>query len=464
MFILLMTTAISLFGMTLEQCIDLALKNNKALLSSVEDKEMADQLYYEARGSLLPQLSLQGAYNLSTTWLPESSKAPTADFSSELDDNATGNDSTLAGIMSYITNSMMPSDPMKEGSVVAQLKFSQILFSGGKLINGIHAVNKYRSIQGKRIDLLKQDLITNTTNMFYQTLLARKLWEVQEEGLALAKDHLKQVETFNGEGQVSEFDLLRAKLEVAKLQPDVVKAHNQYDLALSALKKQIGSVDPRFTVDDEFQIPNQPDIFSITNPDTLLIDLPAAQESAQKHRIELKLASINSEINTIKYKAEKGNYLPNLMLNADYSIYTAADEYAIQKNDYGTSFSVGVGFSIPLFTGLTNTAKRNYAKHEMWQAKIQERDASEMIQLEVKQAYQNMRTALENYKVQLENINLAERSLHLAQVRYENKVGIQLEVFDAQVMLSGVKLSYYNSIYEVISANQKLKKAMGYNL
>jgi len=84
--------------------------------------------------------------------------------------------------------------------------------------------------------------------------------------------------------------------------------------------------------------------------------------------------------------------------------------------------------------------------------------------LEVRQTWQNLQNALENYKVQVENIKLAERSVQLAQIRFENQVGIQLEVFDAQMTLNAVKLSYFNSIYEVISANQKFKKAMGYIL
>jgi outer membrane protein TolC len=52
----------------------------------------------------------------------------------------------------------------------------------------------------------------------------------------------------------------------------------------------------------------------------------------------------------------------------------------------------------------------------------------------------------------------------LAQVRYENQVGIQLEVFDAQTMLSAIKLQYFQSIYEVISANQNLQRSIGISL
>lgn len=61
-------------------------------------------------------------------------------------------------------------------------------------------------------------------------------------------------------------------------------------------------------------------------------------------------------------------------------------------------------------------------------------------------------------------MRLAEQGLELARVRYENQVGIQLEVFDAQTTLSAIKLQYYQAIYEVISATRMLQKSLGTTL
>jgi len=445
--------AVNAGALTLEQSLELAKKNNKDLLSAKEDIVIANQTYYEVRGMLLPQISLQGGYQLNTTWLPDSSIPPKFDFMESLDENPTYNDSTLADILTGFANGMIPNSPLKEGSIAGQIKLDQIVFEGGKLINGIKAVKRYRSIQQLRYKLLEQDVITNTTDMFYQALLAKKVYDIQQEALETATRHLNRVELLNQEGQVSDFDLLRARLEVAKIRPNVVSANNNYDLALSAFRKQIGYSEPEFTLEGEFVL-----------PEVMSEDLETAMSLAEKQRIELELVSINIEISKIRYNAEKGNYLPNIALSASYSLYTAADEYTIEKDDFGTAFSVGLGFSLPIFTGLSNTARKTNAKHEYFKTKIQETDTKELIALEVRQRWQSLQYAIENYNVQLENIQMAERNLQLAQVRFENQVGIQLEVFDAQMTLNSIKLSYINSIYDIISANQKLKKAMGYIL
>lgn len=450
--ILIMLLA-NLSALTLEQSLELAKQNNKELLSAKSDIVIADQTYYEVRGMLLPQINILGGYQLTNTHLPNSSIPPKMDFSESLDEYATSNDSTLADILTFFANGMIPSETIKEGSLAGQIMLEQILFSGGKLINGVKAVKRYRSIQKLRYSLLEQEIITKTTDMFYQTILAKKVYDIQQEALSTATRHLNRVELLNQEGQISDFDLLRARLEVAKLRPSVVSAHNIYDIALTAFRKQIGYTAADLTLEGDFIL-----------PEIKSEDLETALDVASRQRVELELLSINTDISKIRYNAERGNYLPIVGLSAGYSIFTKADEYRIERDDFGTSYNIGIGFTIPVFTGFSNSARKISAKHGYLQAKLQEENTRDMIELEVRQNWQNLQYAVENYNVQLENIQMAERSLQLAQVRFENQVGIQLEVFDAQMTLNAIKLSYYNSIYEIISANQKLIKAMGYKL
>jgi outer membrane protein TolC len=182
------------------------------------------------------------------------------------------------------------------------------------------------------------------------------------------------------------------------------------------------------------------------------------------NRTELELLDIATQINQIKFNAEKGNYLPNVALSASAALYTAADEYAIQRDDFGTRYSIGIGFSLPLFTGFSNRSKIAYAKHDWAQAKLKQRDAEELIVLQIKQNHQSLHHSLQNYAVQQQNIQMAQRNLELAQMRYENKVSIQLEVFDARITLASIKLQYYSAIYDVIAAEREFTKSIGQKL
>lgn len=449
-----LVVAITLSGVTLQESLDMAKQHNKTLLMAKEEQSKADATYKQVWGMLYPQLSLQGAYTLSSTGIPKSSQASSMDVASMLDGStASDDDYTLAHVLSGVVNGMIPSSPIEEGSIATQLKLDQILFSGGKIFNRISAADKYRAIQKLNYSVSEQDVILQTTSMFYQTLLAGKVVDIQREGFDTARKHLARVELFATEGQVSEFDVLRAKLEVAKLEPQVLAAENQYELALAAFRKQLGSEDITLIPEGDFVPPVKHEI-----------SLNEAKERGLNNREDLELLNLATQIKELQYKAEKGNYLPNVGLTASGSLYTAADGFGIGKDDFGTSMSIGIGFQMPIFTGFQNRSKINYAKHDLNKAKIQLRDTSDLIELQIKQLHQKMMYAWENYEVQKQNIQMAERNLQLAQIRYENQVGIQLEVFDAQIMLSSIKLQYLSSIYEVIVAEREFSKSIGESL
>jgi outer membrane protein TolC len=246
---------------------------------------------------------------------------------------------------------------------------------------------------------------------------------------------------------------VRARLEVAKLEPGLIQAQNNYNLALAAFGKQVGSEEVDLVPEGEFVLPRIPEL-----------TLAEAQALADENRIELELLDIATEVKQLQYNAEKGNFLPNIALSASASLYSAADEYKIEADDFGTQYSIGVGFSLPVFTGLSNRSKASFARHDLAIAKLTQQDTRELIMLQIKQNHQKLEHALQNYAVQEQNIAMAERNLELAQLRYDNQMGIQLEVFDAQTTLASIRLQYLSAIYDVISAEREFTKSLGYKL
>ena len=445
---------VSMFwSISLDESISLAKQNNKDLLSSKEDLQKAEQTYYQVRANIYPQLNVVGAYSLNKTYLPDSAIVPPIDLSLGLDpDTASPNDYYLANVMSGALNSLVPSSPMEEGSMALSLQMQQVLFTGGKLNYGIKTADIYRNIQQLNYQLKEQDIILKTTQMFYSCLLADKLVNVQEAALETARHHLAQVEAFANEGLVSDFDVMRARLEVAKLEPQLMQAQNSRDLALSAFRTQIGVNDPTIVPEGNLVLPPKLDI-----------TLDEALTQGLENRIELTMVKKGTEVADLQLKTEKAGYFPNLALQASAALYTKADEYAIEGDDFGTNYSIGLGISFPLFNGFATKAKVNSAKSSYRQSQYQEQKYEDLIRLEITQNYQKLRHAEKNYLVQEENMKMAERSLQLAQLRYENQVGIQLEVFDAQTTLSAIQLQYFQSIYEVISATRELQKSLGMN-
>jgi outer membrane protein TolC len=221
----------SLLGITLEESVTLALKNNLSLQAAAEDIGIADGMYREVTSSLLPQISLSGGYQMQRTELPGSMIPPAIDVTGNLGDNATEDEQMLAGYLEQGFNSFLPERTEDETSFVGQIKLDQVVYLGGKLLSGIRAAGIYKTVERKRYEMLQQELIYQTTDLFYQGLLLEDLIAINREALQLAGDHFKRIEKMFDQGLVSEFDLIRAELELLKLQPQLQEAENNYILS-----------------------------------------------------------------------------------------------------------------------------------------------------------------------------------------------------------------------------------------
>lgn len=439
----------SLAALTLEECLNLAKNNNKELLSAKEDYFQAEQTYNDVKGGLLPQFSLAGNYSMTSTTMPDRLTTSSPTLASQLE-NTTENEDTIAGYVDGLAAGISPAAHTGVSAANGQIKMEQVLFSGGRLINGIRVARKYMTLQQTKYDLKESDVLYETKDLFYKTLLAARSLDINRQALENARNHYTRVEEMYGQGQVSDYDRLRAELEVAKQEPQVIKASNDYDLAREALAKQIGLNKDSFTLEGDMLLPAN--------------DMPTLDNGLSEglnDRREIIIQGMMTEIYDVNYKVERQNWMPNIGLTADASLYSSADDYGLQGDDFGRQASIGIGFSMPLFTGYSNTAKREKAYHQLRQSQVQRTDTEEAIRLDIRQSYLNLQHSFEEAAAQDKNLRLAERGLTIAEARYTGNVGIQLEVFDAQLQVNSARLQYLNSVYQTIMAREKYNKAIG---
>lgn len=450
--ILLLVLVLTLSAMaqqqlSLQKCVEIARTNNKTLLQAKEDVEIYRQQYNDVRSNLLPHVSFDAGYQYTKTWMPDSAVQPFT-FSGMLDSTATNFNEAVAASL----DAMMPAETEKEHAASAVVSLNQVIFMGGTLINGINVAGKLYSLQEKKYYLQEQDVIFSTHDMYYQTKLAAEVATIQQEALEFAQMYQKQVQEMFDQGLVSEYDLLRAKLEVKKLEPQVTEAQKNAKLARQSFANFLNLSDDNIELTDEITMPRMQEI-----------TLQSAVDAALQDRMELELSSIGVDVNRVLLRNEKGSFLPQIGLQASYG-YAGQNSEPIESDDWAHYYSVGVGFSMPLFTGFSNTANIKEAKHTLRQSEISHQELTENIELDVRNSYLQWEADMQAVAAQTDNIALAAKGMQIAQARYDNQVSNQLEVIDAQLQLKSAKLEYMNAKYAAAISYEQLKKAMGQSL
>jgi outer membrane protein TolC len=132
--------------------------------------------------------------------------------------------------------------------------------------------------------------------------------------------------------------------------------------------------------------------------------------------------------------------------------------------DYVNGALAGVQMSWPIFDGFLTKGRVDEAKARRGKAAEAKAETTRVIQLQVRSAWSDLRTAQSVLTAQAENIRKAERALELSKSRYGAGAGTQIDVLNAQTALTEARGSYVEALGNYSVARATLIRATGADL
>jgi len=403
----------TLQAITVEEAIDVALENNLQVLLAEEKLKEAEQGIKGAVAEYFPSLSFTGNY----THLGE---VPSM---------------AIPGFGEF---------PMGEQDTTSlTLSLTQPLYTSGKLtLSKKQAqLNYEKALQD--LKNTRTELVFKVRQSFYSVLLARESVKIAKKALDQAELHLKVVESFYKTGRASRFDLLRAKVEVANLKPEFIKAKNSLDLAKENLAIILSSPSSSFKVEGNLEF------------EPLNLSLDEAIKTALSSRSDLKGLLLMQKITELALHLVKAQNSPTFSLVGNYEYTTSSGD------DWNKNWNVNLVLSFTLFDSGRMKASIKQAESQLRQTEIAIKQLKDAICLEVKKAFWDMQAAKEALFAQRKNVEQAEEALRIAEGRYKSGTITQVEVLDANLALNKARLNYVRALYDYNLAKAALIKAMG---
>ena len=81
--------------------------------------------------------------------------------------------------------------------------------------------------------------------------------------------------------------------------------------------------------------------------------------------------------------------------------------------------------------------------------------------MEVSNAFVQLRNSITSLENQKNNIELAQKIYTIAQTKYKEGVGTNIEIIQSETALKDAQTNYYNSMFEAIIAKIDYQKALG---
>ena len=378
----------------LERSVDLALKNNPNIRIAEKEVSKAKAGVWEAYSNILPQLdasaSFQKAWEIQETVIPNFIKLMFPPGSPEVEQ-----------MPDYVKIAFGIENTFRYGATV-----TQPLYLGGAGIAGIQLSMAARDVAEENLEDQRQNLIYQTADAFYLSLLTKELITVQEEALGQAEANFDNVIKKYKVGMASGFDKMRAEVEVANLRPNLIAARNNYQLALTQLKAILG-LDRDAVIEVQGEFSYEEDEFGA-------MPLEDIQEIALKERPLIRA------LDEQKYMMRKGialarsNFLPKLFFQTDYSFMAMRNDYKFQNDDFSKGFTSAFSLQIPLFHGFRSGAQYQKAKLDYKMTLDTEKQAFDGIAAETEVAYNKFKEAKQKYVSAQQTVDLAKEALRLA--------------------------------------------------
>lgn len=428
-------------SLTLDAAIAGALRTGDEARAAALRVDVADAQVTVARAAALPQLRI----NATQTHVMESARA-----------QAVG--SVFNQPNTYNTNA----------------SFSQPLFQGGRLTAGRRAARRVR--ESARLDESEDraQVVLDVQRAYLQALFAARALEIQTSAFRLAGERVVQAEQFERAGRAARYDVLRARVEQANIEPNVIQARGDAELAQLDLKRLINA-------------PLDRPIKLVTVIDSSLVRQIVAQAEAAAgaaSRASIRSAELIAAARRDAVSAARADLLPSVAFNAQLGYLafpitgfppgrgrletvacpagSAPERVCTQQNggwfpDRSMAFTV----SLPVFDGLRAKGNIDLARAQARLAELDLQQERERVSIEIAGARDNLERAKALYAARRQTVSEADEAFRLASLRFARGLGTQLEVSDAQLALVTAQMTEARAIYDLYLAAAALSRALG---
>lgn len=438
--------------MSLEQCRQLAIENNKSLKIASEQEKIAYYNKKEALSKFFPEIQFIGGYmhNEKNLHLISSSAIPSA--------------VPLPVPIGDLTAIPIPQDVKdaiwKAGEVdiknlwAGGFNLTQPLFMGGKIV----AYNDLRSYAEELARTMKEtqmtDVIVEVDNAYWQVVSVANKKKLAESYVQLLQKMDSDISAMEEEGVATKADRLSVNVKLNEAEMTLTKAENGLSLAKMLLCQICG-----LEISDNIRLQDEDiDKLPVINEGQVVPDI----NEALANRNEIKSLDLATKIYEKQEKIALADFMPNVALTANY-LWTNPNLFDGAEKKFDGMWNVGVILKVPL-NFFSSSSKLNAAKAETRIKRWELAEAKEKITLQINQSAYKLNEAYKKLNSAKKNTEKADENLRYANVGFEEGVIASSDVLAAHTAWLSAHNDEIDAQIDIILCKIYLNKALGRKL
>lgn len=439
----------SVKSFSLKEAQDYAVQNNDSLKLASKDVEISKKQVKETTALGLPQVSgkvdFQYFFDIPTQLLPDF--VSPAVYGILLQEGV----EIMTDPNNIPDGGMTPAQFGTNYNISAGLSVNQLIFDGQYIV-GLKASKAVKDLSKSMLNTNEVNVRASVAKMYLQTLVLSQTQDLLNKNKDELDKNITEMTAMVKEGLTDQLDLDRLTLTKQRIDNQIKNIEHSHALVKLLLKLQMG-----YPVEDPIDLSDNIDQHLSTEA------LSTTETANAASRPEYQTLVLNRELQRLDMQRWRAGYLPQLVGFFSYSQNALVNEFDQVNNGdnwFPTSL-VGVTLNVPIFDGLSKSAKTQQSKLNMEKAEINLHQFEQSVALQVQQSQNNYQLAKIELDTEKKNLDLAQRIYDRSKVLYDEGVGSSFEMTAALTDLYTAQTSYLQASYKLISAQINLEKALG---
>lgn len=331
----------------------------------------------------------------------------------------------------------------------ANVTLNQPLFTFGRIAAGVRGAKAYS--QAADHGVAQQNLQTELDVMqrFWAVLTMREVVKARELSLAVSDSSLSRAERMRGVGLLSDYDVLRVRVQAQNQRPALDKARSDLQLAELSIKEYLG-----VPLDTSIVFEGNLTDFAMYVDTTSVEDKLRERDDVSA----LRNAAVAQQNLYIIFKNAR---YPTLGGQVKYQWQWSNNEWDVNPRNNYSALYAGVSLSIPIWSSGATHGKALQYKADWRRAELNLVQAERGAKLQYESATRDLNTAISNESAASLAVDLAEEARRIAQTKFAQGQITPLEMDSAQLDELTARVSLADANYRRLLASAQVRLALG---
>lgn len=416
------------YSFTLQEAVDFATDNNRAIQNAERDVKIAAQTKRETTATGLPQINANIGYN---NWLEQQvSLIPAGVF---------------GGVPGQFSEVTFGTTQTMNGSI----NIRQKLFDGSYLV-ALQAAKVYLEISKNAKEKTTNEIRKVVAYSYGNVLLAEANLEIVDSNIALLEKNVWELSKVYENGLVEEESLQQLQLTLSGL-----KSNQRYTKRLKNIAYQIFNNSLGLNLNSEVVLTNSLEelvfLYSLLTP--------SRSENEIEEVIDFKIAVNSVKSDELLLKLEKSKALPSLNAFVNGSYSGNSERFSFTENSqkwFGASL-FGVTLDIPVFSSFKRSASTQRARLNLEKSKSNLEETTNKIKLEINTARSNYEFAVEDYEIKKNALDLSKNISIKNEIKFFEGLTTSFDLSQAQRQLYMAQQDHLQSMLNIFLKRVELE-------